>query len=344
MQHPITVHLSLVALFCITNPALRAAEDVDTAWQRHEFEQRQMGMPFRIALYAPDEATANAAARAAFARIRELNGVMSDYEPESELMRLCKQAGTGEKFATSADLHAVLARSHALSERSDGAFDVSVGPLVKLWRRSRRSKQLPPPETLAAARRLVDYRKVRIDYKEKTVELLERGMQLDLGGIAAGYAVDQALDVLAQRGIRSALIDASGDIGVSDAPPGTDGWKIGVAPLEPESDPSCYLRLKNAAVTTSGDAWQYVEIDGRRYSHIVDPQTGLGLSVQSSVTVVASDCTTADSYATAASILGPERGMRLIEDTPGASMLVVRVEAGKAMTWKSSRWKAADPN
>lgn len=320
-----------------------AAATADRPPARHEFVQMHMGMPFKLALYAADEASANVAARAAFARIKELNGVMSDYEPESELMLLCKTAGQGKPVKVSDDLLAVLTRSCQLSERSGGAFDVSVGPLVKLWRKARRSKELPHPDQIESARAAVDYRQIRIDAKAQTIELLKPGMQLDLGGIAVGYAIDQALDVLKKLGVRSALIDGSGDIGVSDAPPGTDGWRIGIAPLEPDADPSRFLLLKNAAVTTSGDAWQYVEIAGKRYSHIVDPHTGLGLTERSSVTVIARDCTAADSYATAVSVLGPERGMKLIEETPAAAVLIVRVVEGKPQTHESKRlreWEA----
>lgn len=319
--------------------ALPAAAPAGNRLERHEFTQMHMGMPFKLALYAPDEAAANAAAKAAFARIKQLNGIMSDYEPESELMRLCQTAGQGRAVAVSRDLFRVLTRAQALSERSAGAFDVSVGPLVKLWRKARRTRQMPAPEQVAAARRLVDYRAIQLDPKAGTVELKLPGMQLDLGGIAVGYAIDEALQLLRDRGIERALLDGSGDIGVSEAPPDSDGWRIGVAPLEPDAEPSCFLILKNAAVTTSGDAWQFVEIGGQRYSHIVDPSTGIGLVDRMSVTIVASDCTAADSYATAACVLGTERGLKLIEDTPGAAAIIVRVKGGRAETHESSRLK-----
>lgn len=315
------------------------AHSAEPHFERHEFTQILMGMPFKVALYARNETTANAAAKAAFARIKQLNGIMSDYEPESELMRLCRTAGSGTAVKVSDDLRKVLARSLDLSRRSDGAFDVTVGPVVKLWRKARRTKKMPSPANVAAARALVDYRQVRLDENASTVELLKSGMQLDLGGIAVGYAVDEALAVLKREGITSALIDGSGDIGVSDAPPSAAGWRIGIAPLEPEAEPSRYLLLKNAAVTTSGDAFQFVEFDGTRYSHIVDPQTGLGLTDRSSVTVVARNCTVADSYATAVCVLGPERGMKLIEKTPGAAVLILRAADGKAETFESKRLK-----
>lgn len=136
------------------------------------------------------------------------------------------------------------------------------------------------------------------------------------------------------------MIDASGDIVVSDPPPGKEGWKIGIAPLEkPDGTPSRFLLLKNQAVATSGDAFQFVEIGGKRYSHIVNPQTGLGLTTRSSVTVIAENGIAADSLASAVSVLGPKQGLRLIETTPGSAALVLQRNAGKPMVFTSKRLK-----
>ena len=314
-----------------------AKHSTDRLPQRFEFTQIQMGMPFKIVLYASDADSANAAARAAYARIRQLNGIMSDYDPESELMRLCATAGTRQAIPVSRDLMAVLSHSLALSQESGGAFDVTVGPVVKLWRKARRAKQFPDPEELAAALAAVGYLSIRLDKEAGTVELLKKGMQLDLGGVAVGYAIDDVLTLLKERGIKSALIDGSGDIGVSDAPPGAIGWRIGIAPLEADKEPSRYVILKNAAVTTSGDAFQFVEFNGRRFSHIVDPQTGLGLVDHSSVTLIARNCMIADSYTKAVAVLGPEKGLKLIDEIPGAAAIIVRAPAGKVETFESKR-------
>ena len=327
--------MPMLICHCLTAIALLLGPDTNRLPERFEFTQIQMGMPFRIVLYAPDADSANAAASAAYARIRALNAIMSDYDEESELMRLCRTAGTGRAGPVSRDLLRILSRSLELSEKSDGAFDVTVGPVVKLWRKARRTNRFPAAEELAAARELVGYQNVRIDEEAGTVELLKRGMQLDLGGIAVGYAVDDVLKRLADRGITSALVDGSGDIGVSDAPPGTPGWRIGIAPLEADKEPSRFVILKNAAVTTSGHAFQFVEFDGKRYSHIVDPKTGLGLIDRSSVTLIARNCTVADSYTKAIAVLGPERGLRLVDEVPGAAAIVVRAPEGKVETFES---------
>jgi thiamine biosynthesis lipoprotein len=287
-----------------------------------------MGTRFQIKLYAPDEPYANRAAKAAFARIAELDGIMSDYRPTSELMQLCQKFATSTDHAPvpiSKDLFIVLAHAREVSEASNGAFDVTVGPLVRLWRRARRTQQLPDPAELAQARQRVGYENVVLDEKAHTVRLLRTGMQLDLGGIAKGYAADAALAVLKRHGVDRALVAAGGDIAVSSPPPDAAGWTVGIAPLEdPDRSPSRYLLLRDAAVSTSGDAEQYVEIEGKRYSHLIDPRTGLGLVGRQSVTVVAQNGLAADPLTKVVSILGPERGLALIDATAGTAALVVR--------------------
>lgn len=330
--------MGLLLGLCLIGTSLPAAPSAEQKLIRFDFHEIQMGVSFRIVLYAPNEPSANKAARAAFDRIDQLNRIMSDYDPKSELMRLCKSAQPGHPVKVSPELLFILSRSNALSRKTKGAFDVSVGPVVRLWRRARRRKQLPDPLRLAEARRQVDYRSIVIDEKTGTVTLQKTGMRLDLGGIAKGYAGDQALAVLRQRGITRAMIDGSGDIVVGDPPPGKRGWKIGIAPLEkPDGPPSRTLQLSNAAVATSGDAFQYVEIAGKRYSHIVNPKTGLGLTTRSSVTVIAPDGITADSLASAVAVLGAKKGLKLIEVTKKTAALIVQIEKGKRQEFPSRR-------
>lgn len=307
--------------------------------QRFAFVQTEMAVPIKIVLYAPDNTTASSAAQAAFNRIHHLNAVFSDYEPESELRRLMRSSAEGKPTPASDDLWNVLVRGQELAQRTEGAFDVTVGPLVHQWRRSRRRGVLPPPDKLEEARQLVGYQYVRLHPESHAVELLKPGMQLDLGGIAKGYALDAALAVLRQRGIRCALLDAGGDVVLGDPPPGKSGWTIGIAPLELKGKPSQYLSLANVAVATSGDMFQFVEIAGKRYSHIVDPRTGVGLTDHSKVTIVAPNGATGDSLATAVSVLGPEKGLELIESTPNTAALIMRAPDGKVKICPSSRWK-----
>jgi thiamine biosynthesis lipoprotein len=309
--------------------------------QRFEFESKHMGTTFRVVLYAPDKASAKKAAGAAFARVAELDDVMSDYKKDSELMRLCRAFAkeVGEPVKVSDDLFFVLQKAEALSEKSGGAFDVTVGPVVQLWRLARRTQELPDAKELAAARAKVGYQKVKLDPAKKTVQLLTPGMQLDLGGIAKGYADDEALKLLrAKFGIKQALVAASGDIACADPPPGERGWKVEIAPIARSQKPRM-LTLANAAVSTSGDLEQFVEIKGVRYSHVLDPRTGLGLTGRRSVTVIAQKGIDADSMTKAVSVLPPERALKLIEETPGAACYVVILgKDGKPVATASKRF------
>src|SRR4051812_15617110 len=174
--------------------------------QRFEYEEAHMNLPFRLVFYAPGKAEADRAARDAFERIEDLNRSMSDYDPESELSRLSRSSGQGSAVPVSADLWRVLKRAHDLSEESHGAFDVTVGPYVNLWRQARRTHRLPDPTRLAQAGRSVGYEKMRLIPASRAVELLAPEMRLDLGGIAKGYALDEALKILQKHGIQRALV------------------------------------------------------------------------------------------------------------------------------------------
>ncbi len=318
---------------------ISAVPGSETSPKRFEFAGIEMAVPVRMVLYAEDEAIAKSASKAAFARIRALNAVLSDYDPTSEVRRLSATSGSGQDVKVGDDLWHVLCRSKELAEESDGAFDVTVGPVVRLWRRARRRHELPKPERITQAKAAVGHSAMELDRSSQTVRLTRPDMWIDLGGIAKGYVIDAALEVLTEHGIRSALIDAGGDIGLTAAPPDRPGWVIGVAALERDAKPSLFLSLSNVAIATSGDSWQFVEIDGRRYSHIVDPSTGIGLTDHSSVTVIARDAMTADGLASAVSVLGPQVGIKLIEATEGAAAFVVRAPEGRPETHRSARWK-----
>ena len=299
-----------------------------------------MGVPFRIVLYAPDKPTADQAARAAFGRIKQLNDILSDYDTDSELSRLSQTAGSGRAIQVSADLWFVLKRSQELAQRTDGAFDVTVGPVVSLWRKARREKKLPDPAKLAEALKAVGYRKLVLDPQRHAARLFVPHMRLDLGAIAKGYAVDAALKVLRARGVTRALVSGGGDMVAGDAPPGKRGWRIELAPLDVTNAPPVrFVWLANAGLATSGDLFQHLEIDGKRYSHIVDPHTGIGLTDHSLVTVIAPDGITADGLSTAISVLGPKGGARLVEKTTGAAAYMVRMPCDRIEMIESSRFK-----
>jgi len=268
------------------------------AQQKFEYSRLAMGVEARIVLFAPDEDFAVTAAQAAFDEIERLESLFSDWRPDSELSRLSDRAGTGP-VVVSEDLYSILARAREISAATDGAFDVTVGPLVALWREARRTQALPDAARLAHAQSLVGWRMLEIDASRRTVALAKPGMRLDLGGIGKGYAGQGALDVLAELGCERALVQMGGDVVCGAPPPDRDGWEIDIGG-------ETHL-VHDRAVATSGDKEQHVDIDGVRYSHVVDPRTGLGLTTSSVVTISAKDGATADALATAGSVLTPDR-------------------------------------
>jgi thiamine biosynthesis lipoprotein len=332
----------LFGLIVVVTAGTAIAHGAEPPLTRFEYVEPQMGTRFRIVLYAPDEATAQRASQAAYRRAADLNGIMSDYQQTSELMQLCAKAG-GPPVPVSPDLFAVLNRSQEVSRLTDGAFDVTIGPVVRLWRRARRTQLMPATDQLAAARTLVDYRLVTLDPQGRTVTLAKPGMQLDLGGIAKGYAAEAMQAVLKEHGVTRALVAAGGDIVVTGPPPDAPGWKVGIAATPGEDKDGPTLLLSHAAVSTSGDAEQYVEINGQRYSHIVDPRNGLGLTNAWQVTVVARDGTIADGIDTGLAVLGPERGLKVVEGMDGVSARFVRKTDRGLEEHRSPRFPASAP-
>jgi FAD:protein FMN transferase len=285
-----------------------------------------MGVEVRLVLYARDEVSARAGARAAYDRVARLEQMMSDYRPQSEVRRLERRVG--EPVTVSAELVAVLAAAIRVAERSRGAFDPTVGPLVSLWREARRVKRLPDQRALDSARALVDWRAIVVDEKRGQVTLMRPGMRLDLGGVAKGYILQAALEQLREEGIASALLEAGGDIAVSAAPPGRAGWTVD-APFADSATAARALSLSNACVAASGPSAQFLEIAGVRYSHVMDPRTGMALTTQSHATVIATDCAVADALATALTVLEPE-----------SREVVIEAYRGTVLQWSVGRPRA----
>lgn len=324
----------LTMSFLLLVSTLAIAADTNTSLRRMEFHGALMGTKFTITLFDRDQSHAEAAVEAAFRRIADLERIMSDYEADSELNLLC-QDPAGKPVPVSTDLFDILVDARKFSEISDGAFDVTVGPYVRLWRFARKRKVMPSFSEIAAAREAVGWRYVELDPGSRTVTLRHANMRLDLGGIAKGYAADQALEVLKSRGIARALIAASGDIAIGEPPPGHSGWRISITGLNTQTNTGSNaptLVLRNAAVSTSGDTEQFIEIEGVRYSHIVSPRTGLGLTQRIQATIVAPNATSTDALATAVCILGPVKGLAMIERLPKTYALVVFEENGRLLS------------
>ncbi len=289
--------------------------------QRYEFSLPRMGTMVEIILYAPSRNEASLAANAAFDRIEQLEQSMSDYREDSELNRLCREAVWNPR-PVSRELYFVLETSLRISRLTGGAFDVTVGPEVALWREARRTKRLPDAKALAKAREAVGYENLELDSAAHTVLLKRDDMKLDLGGIAKGFAADEAIRLLKSCGINSALVHAGGNMTLGDAPPGATGWKIAVD--DPDTSRHSYLMLHNLGIGTSGDSYQHLDVNGRRYSHVVKPSDGMGLSDSLSTTVLAPDGITADALALGLSILPVSEALRVADSIEGVSVALSR--------------------
>ncbi|HUF47537.1 MAG TPA: FAD:protein FMN transferase [Vicinamibacterales bacterium] len=283
---------------------------------RWEFSEVHMGVPVRLVFHAGDARTARAAASAAFARVAALDRALSDYRPDSELNRLSTTAK--QWVAVSADLFAVLDKARDMARATDGAFDPTMGPFVRLWREARQSGRLPASDAMADARARVGWQLVELDPRRRAVRLAATGMRLDLGGVAKGFVLDEALAALRAHGVTQALLEAGGDILAGAAPPGRPGWRVDV-PGATGPFAARAAALVEAALATSGRAAQFVDIDGVRYSHVVDPASGIGLTHDVTVHVLAATAATADALATAVGVAGgPACAGAMLATFPGA--------------------------
>jgi thiamine biosynthesis lipoprotein len=306
-----------------------------TQENRFVFTEPKMGSPFTIILYHADSAFARQVSETAFALVDSFVNIYSDYIAGSELNQLSASAGSGRKIKVSASMMDILNQAKRAYQYSNHAFDITIGPLSELWRSSRRLKTFPAPAEVQRRKMLVGFRHVKINHRRKTVKLKKQGMRLDLGGIAQGYIAERVLDFIQHKGIRSVLVDVSGDIAAGEAPPGRASWVLGVnLPEDAVAIHDKKLRVRDIAVSTSGDIYQYLEHAGKKYSHIIDPRTGYGVTERKNVTVIAADATTADWLATACSILPVKKGKQLAKRMK-AELLVAYVENGKVRLEKT---------
>ena len=257
--------------------------------------------------------SANRAMESAFATIEKFGNLINFFSDTSELSAINRDAGVRE-VRVSSDTLGVVERAIYISEISGGAFDATIGPEVKLW--DFHKKIRPSDAVIRKNIGLVNYRNIVVDHAKSTVFLREKGMLMDLGGIAKGYVADLALAVLRRSGIRAGIIAVAGDIRAFGRRPDGSLWNIGVQnPRQKDKSDEimAVLKMTDKAVSTSGDYQRYFIEDGRRYHHILDPKTGYPADRCRSVTVVGGNGIYADGFSTAVFVLGPERGMELAE-------------------------------
>jgi len=284
-----------------------------------------------ITVFAPSEAAGRRAIEQAYAEMSRVEAVFSRYRRDSVISRLNREAGR-RPIKVSGEVFCLLQRCVEFSRLTDGAFDITVTPFIALWRDAARRGVAPTPEETQRAKVLVGWRLIRLDAAHQTVGFAREGVQLDLGGIAKGYAIDRAIAALQKAGIRRALVNAGGDVYGLGSKPGGRAWNVGIQdPRRPAAVEALIqvIEVMDAGVATSGNYRRFTVIQGRRYSHILDPRTGIPADAVPSVSVLAPDATTADALATGLSVLGVAKGLALVEKWKDVEALLVTVEEGR---------------
>lgn len=279
-----------------------------------------MGTSVQIAALGADEAYRKASIEESFAAIQEVDRLMSNYREDSELARINARAAAGAVRASD-PLFAVLQAAQEVSARSQGAFDVTVGPLVKLWGFHDRKPHVPTPEELARVKPLISYRNLLLDAAAHTVRFARPGTEIDLGGIAKGFAVELAGGVMRRRGL-SAFIDAGGNQYMVGRPAGKASWTLGIKDPETPEHLLGTLEIDEGSVSTSAQGTNFLIANGRKYGHILDPRTLEPAADRLSVTVVAKDATLGDALSKVGFLLGPAKALAVIESFPGASAVI----------------------
>lgn len=274
-------------------------------------------------------------------RIGELESILTDYEPQSETRKLTELASR-TAVQTSGELWQVLVASDEWHRKTGGAFDSSLGNLTQLWRKYRRTKKIPETELVEQALHNSGWQQVHLDRDKRTVQFSD-AVRIDFGGIGKGFIVDQVFGVLTAEGLECCLVDISGNMRCGPAPPGRNGWRIEIAPLKKGGKALKRIEVQNVAIATSGDLWQYIEFNGKRHSHILDPRTGYGVLGPISATVVATTATDADAFATAACILDTKYAIKRAEEL-NLQLLVARISGSKVVINSTSTFPLSIKN
>jgi len=279
--------------------------------------QPLLGTFVTITVAERDEERTQEAISAAFEEIRRIDLLLSIHKTNSETARLNASAAT-KPVEVSPELNFVLSKSLDIARRTDGAFDATIGPLAQLWGFIWKEYRLPSEVELERVLPLVGYRKVVIETNGVTarVSFARAGMFLDFGGIGKGYAVDRAIEILRERGVTKAMVKAGGDLRVIGTPPGKNGWEVQIEDPAKRGKRTTIV-LREGALSTSGNYENFFEVDGRRYSHIIDPRSGMPVEGVVSCTVTAQTCLESDAYATGFFVMGAERALTEFGDEFG---------------------------
>ncbi len=284
----------------------------------------RMGTDVSILIQSEQREAAESAIRAALAEIERIENIMTDWREPSEVMAINNAAGK-KPVRVGKELLFLLQESKRLAKLTSGAFDITYAAVGKLWNFTNRSATPPSAKAVTATRKLVDYRQLVIDSKQQTAFLAKRGMRIGLGGIAKGYAVDRAVEVIKRAGFKNFAVNAGGDLTVRGRKAGKLWW-VAIRHPRDKTRNIAILPISNGSVVTSGDSERYFEYQGKRYGHILDPRTGYPAARCQSVTIMAKQAYMGDGVATGVFVLGSDAGMRLIESLPDIEGLIVAAD------------------
>ncbi len=293
-----------------------------------------MGNNFVITVVAPDEFEAADNITRATNEIKRIEQLLTTFDSCSQTNRINSQAGIAP-VKVDFEIFSLIERCIAISKITQGAFDITYGSIDKsLWNFDRNMTSLPSKKTAQKMVHLVNYRNIILDRKDCSVFLKNKGMRIGFGGIGKGYAAEMAKKLLMINGVHSGIINASGDLTAWGNQPDGKPWTIGIANPDLPTKAFSYIEISNMAVATSGNYEKYILIDGRKYSHTIDPKTGLPIKGIKSVTVIAGNAEFADAMATPISVMGIRAGINLIDQIPDIHCIIID-DANKIYTSKN---------
>jgi len=308
--------------------------------------RQMMGTWAEITVYSQDAKLANRAIETALDAMTEVDSLMSAYKKDSEISEINRQAGQKAVNVSPQTFWVVKSAIH-YSEISDGAFDITISPLIRSWGFFRKQGHIPPKEEINQKRALVNYRLIELDSEHNPltpfikgeynrIKLLKHGITLDLGGIAKGYAVDQAIETLRAAKVENVLVNLSGNMYAMGHPRDKDAWRIAIRHPRQKESLLGVLELQEEAIATSGDYEKFFIYDGKKYSHIINPHTGYPVLGIASVTIIAKTAMEADALSTTVFVLGSERGLQLIESKDGVEGIIVKVDEKEELSFVMS--------
>lgn len=299
-----------------------------------------MGTTLEFKLYCRTREFCNEAIFDAYSEVKRLDDMLSNYKADSKLSEVNSRAGNG-KIGVPPEFFELTERAVFFSNLTDGAFDITVGKLIDLWRNSQQKNTMPDAEAIkSTVSECTGFKKIKLYSEDRKIDLKSPCLSIDFGGIGKGYAVDRALGILRGKGIESGIISFSGNIYAIGAPPGEKGWRIAVKHPRRKEEELALVEISDMAVSTSGDYERYFEINGRRFSHVIDPRTGLPVDNVPSVTVIAENATDADALSTAVSVKGRDKSIEVLEALDRVGVIIVTLQEGKLSTYKDSFFKS----